>query len=727
MAPSKRLLVTVINDQKFLESVMPMKLCHVKRIERHFASSIIHLDRYIKHFTFNGYTARGSTPLILACQHGELDSVKYLIEKWGVYDFTRAAYYSDPSQRQSRIKIEKASPLFVACFHRHDNIVRYLLEKGADVSARTYDNRKGDYKSEFNGLAPLYGAICDRQPFNSQKTADKQKEKTQKRNIIVRILLDFGADPITDFFRPTYYTGGKPIWMEPMCGVETITTLIDYGLDLKRCDPETGEAILLSVMSRTSVYTEEGSLAIIKKLAEKGADLLVRDASGFTPLLRAADDEHDGGRLILSILDFLLERDDYSQIEKIEAMELVGATILSKAQNAPHFPKAFDYWRRALHLRHQMAEESGSFKKILGRKIGNNVEWVTFAELERLMLHLEEYRIQALLVKLRILSGLDGHRHRFLSTQYIKYISNSTTLENDDKFTQILDIRFEMLDVLIRRRNPLQNHTPSWILEMVEDVDELVSTLSTLQVNHPTLLSFEKLKTSLDLILLAFLAYDQPPIKIIDSKHVDYNNFVYYYIFHDYGSHFSTRLCHLLEMIFHRPEIPNERDIASLVQSLRRLGPYRLGNLLLPACQELGSFKDLALVRVLLEAGADPIVAVDYEFHRNASLHIVAGMSDRKLGDAACLLLVEYGAKLSQVNKAGKTALDIWIKFNETADTWNEEAGGWSARPERCCPLPTLLRLAARVIRVNKIPYANGETPTVLHSLIGLRRLNGNS
>lgn len=34
----------------------------------------------------------------------------------------------------------------------------------------------------------------------------------------------------------------------------------------------------------------------------------------------------------------------------------------------------------------------------------------------------------------------------------------------------------------------------------------------------------------------------------------------------------------------------------------------------------------------------------------------------------------------------------------------------------------TVLRLAARVIRVNKIPYANGETPVNLYPLIELHQ-----
>ncbi len=384
---------------------------------------------------------------------------------------------------------------------------------------------------------------------------------------------------------------------------------------------------------------------------------------------------------------------------------------------------------------------SPSSKKMLGRKIGKHLEWTTFAELDQLkeqqenhpreavddmdhldtfhevdtqMQHPDEYTVQALLVKLRILSGLDGQRHHSLSTQYIDYISDSTTLGDDEKFSRILDIRWGMLDLAIYRLVPLLSDRFLWV-RIVNDVEELVSTLSTLEdiKTHPTLHSFEKLKTSLDLILLAT---DRSPITINNGEHLINTNDIDYY-----GSRFSKSLYYLLGMISRLPSsMLNAHQTTSLIQSLRLLGPYRLGLLLLPVCQKLGNLKALSLVRVLLDAGADPNVAVD-ELHGNASLHVVAGFSYRQLGDAAGLLLVEFGASLHQVNQAGKTAQDIWVELNETEVNWNEEAGGRSARPEWCCPLPTLSRLAARVIRVHKIPYADGKSPANLHSLIELR------
>jgi len=186
------------------------------------------------------------------------------------------------------------------------------------------------------------------------------------------------------------------------------------------------------------------------------------------------------------------------------------------------------------------------------------------------------------------------------------------------------------------------------------------------------------------------------------------------------GTEFSQRLLILIETMVHLPETQNELNKASLAQSLRFLGPHQLGNLLLQSCKKLSNFESLAVNRVILEAGADPNVAVD-ELHGNASLHIVAALTNRQLGDKAGHLLVGFGAKLHQVNKAEKTALDIWIELNEAEDDLVEEDDKWSARPEWCLPVPTLLSLAARVIRVHKIPYNDGKTPASLRPLIELR------
>jgi len=59
---------------KLFKSAMSMKLQNLKEIEDHVLKSddCPHPPN-LKDFIFDGYTAFGTTPLILACQYGKLD------------------------------------------------------------------------------------------------------------------------------------------------------------------------------------------------------------------------------------------------------------------------------------------------------------------------------------------------------------------------------------------------------------------------------------------------------------------------------------------------------------------------------------------------------------------------------------------------------------------------------------------------------------------------------
>jgi len=154
----------------------------------------------------------------------------------------------------------------------------------------------------------------------------------------------------------------SPIWMKYGCDADAVTKLVNQGMDLTLRCPFMMDGTVLHYWASGFYFSgfwkavirpdQEDSLAVVKLLVEKGADVLALDDWGFTPLLVAANGLFSGDHLNLKVLDFLLEREEYSRAEKIEAMELAGAVILKNTKNASLFNRAFDYWRKALHLRH---------------------------------------------------------------------------------------------------------------------------------------------------------------------------------------------------------------------------------------------------------------------------------------------------------------------------------------------------------------------------------------
>ncbi len=102
----------------------------------------------------------GTTLMMLACQFGNLDCVKRLVQTWKVDVNASAVYYKDLSVEEhyfscKNLRVRSATPLFVAAFNGHVEVVRYLLEKEADVSSKTCS----DSNIYYDGLTPLRGIL----------------------------------------------------------------------------------------------------------------------------------------------------------------------------------------------------------------------------------------------------------------------------------------------------------------------------------------------------------------------------------------------------------------------------------------------------------------------------------------------------------------------------------------------------------------------------------------
>lgn len=226
-----------------------MDFAHVKEIEHHVSNAICRIHPPLKHLLLQG-TFDGSTPLLLACKEGHLDSVKHIIEVWGANVRAAASYYHRVGEEKS--KIEGATPLFVAALNGRIDIVRYLIMKRANVSAITFT----EGNPEYGGLTPLHGALMESRPGQSFH------EKCAESKVIVRLLLFAGADPCT------LASDGTPVWMRPFCGVDAITALVNNGLNLNQLSSSGKTIFNYWIYTSFDDFYEQDRLTVIEILLD---------------------------------------------------------------------------------------------------------------------------------------------------------------------------------------------------------------------------------------------------------------------------------------------------------------------------------------------------------------------------------------------------------------------------------------------------------------------------
>ena len=252
-----------------------------------------------KKSTLEAKTKDGShfvTPLIIAAHNGHLNSVKILLS------------YKADIEARGTLKIgdevsEGCTPLWGAAAADHLDVVKLLLEQNADVDSKTS-----------TGSTPLRVAAHE------------------GHLDIVRCLVESGADVNA---RNQYK--GTPIMAACDYGhLSIISYLINKGafVDLQDTD------------GKTALYgaIERSHLEVVSQLLALGASQLPNN-QGLTPLFLACD------KSSIEIVEYLINRPECTKEQRIDALELLGATIANDSFGVSE--KAFSYMKRGMEERYE--------------------------------------------------------------------------------------------------------------------------------------------------------------------------------------------------------------------------------------------------------------------------------------------------------------------------------------------------------------------------------------
>ncbi|XP_017143885.1 protein fem-1 homolog CG6966 [Drosophila miranda] len=345
----------------------------------------------------------GATPLVISCRNGHYDIVEYLLTKCraNVEQVGSVSFDGEP--------IEDAPPLWCAAAAGHLGIVKMLVRRAANVNSTTRTNS-----------TPLRAACFD------------------GHYEIVKYLVHHGAD-----FEVANRHGHTCLMIACYKGHYRIAQyLLSLNADVNRC----------SVKGNTALHdcAESGSLQILQLLLKHGATMDV-DYYGMTPLLAASVTGH------MPIVEHLITLPCVSRESRIHALELLGATYVDRKRD---MAAALNLWRRALEERNveppltkKVQEPVPAYEMV--REV-TNVE-----ELEEMVLDPDEMRMQALVIRQRIL----GPTHPDTS-YYIRF--RGAHYADAGRFDRCIELWSYALTMQQKILQPLSPMTQSSLLSFAE-------------------------------------------------------------------------------------------------------------------------------------------------------------------------------------------------------------------------------------------------------------------
>ena len=238
-----------------------------------------------------------ATPLIIAARDGKLDFVKVLL-RYGANIEARGTIKTD------RETIDGCTALWAAARNGHLAVVRLLIEQNAEVDAKTSTNSTPLRAAAFHGHLD-----------------------------IVRCLVENGADVnARTIFRST------PLMVACYNGhIDVASYLVENGADIHLEDHNGDTALHYAV--------DKGHVEVVGKILALGAEQK-RNHKCLTPLLAASND------CKIEMVEYLVTRPECTKEQRVEALELLGATIANEPR-AYDIENAFSYMKRGMEERYE--------------------------------------------------------------------------------------------------------------------------------------------------------------------------------------------------------------------------------------------------------------------------------------------------------------------------------------------------------------------------------------
>ncbi|KAH7729375.1 sex-determining protein fem-1 [Aphelenchoides avenae] len=354
-------------------------------------------------------------PIVIASRYGHVDVVRYLISKGA--DASAVGTVSFDGET-----IHGAPALWAAAAGGHLEVVKLLVSQGIDINQPTNTNS-----------TPLRGACYDGH-LN-----------------IVKFLVDHGAD----IEIPNRHGHTALMIASYREKVDVVKYLLELKADVNR----------FSAKGNTALHdaAEAGNVEVTRLLLESGA-VLQQDEYGVSPLYSAAMLAHT------EVIQVLFPHASY--VDKRDCWKLLGATMIDKRMD---MSSAIACWRNSFEYdslirvsgdREEMREISDVATKIYG----GQKEIMTVAELDEISGDPEALRLQALVVRERILGDFHPETH-----YYLRY--RGAVFCDMGRWDKAFEMWMYLLQLQQNYFAPLHNNTVSTITAFTETFHSLVDEL----------------------------------------------------------------------------------------------------------------------------------------------------------------------------------------------------------------------------------------------------------